>query len=56
MRIILGIPSPVVGRSSPEGIPSGVGCQVKMFLLDEDVFALEDLVHDLNQFARLQIL
>lgn len=51
-----GIPSPVAGRSSPEGSPGGCGCQVKMFLLDEDVFALENLVDHLNQFARLQIL
>jgi hypothetical protein len=56
MQIVFGIPSPVVGRSNPEGIPGAVGCQVKMFLLDKDVFALENLVHDLNQFARLQIL
>ena len=51
-----GIPSPVEGRLNTEGTPAGLGCQVKMFLLDEDVLALENLVDDLNQFARLQIL
>lgn len=56
MQIVLGIPSPVVARSSSEGIGTDVGCQVKMFLLDKDVFALQDLVHDLDQLARLQIL
>jgi hypothetical protein len=51
-----GIPSPVEGWLNTEGTPAVLGCQVKMFLLDEDVFVLENLVHDLNQLARLQIL